>query len=101
MATASGITPLLTFARRLRGYLHGIIASAKYRLNTSVLEGMNNRIKVIKRAAYGYRDSAYFFLKIKAVSSIDRCNTLCPATAFGGGAYGANGEAGTLGRAEG
>ncbi|MCH9783698.1 MAG: transposase, partial [Gammaproteobacteria bacterium] len=34
--------------------------------NTSVLEGMNNRIKVIKRMAYGYRDSDYFFLKIKA-----------------------------------
>ncbi|MCH2558624.1 MAG: transposase, partial [Alcanivorax sp.] len=44
----------------------GIIASAAHRLNTSVLEGMNNRIKVIKRMAYGYRDSDYFFLKIKA-----------------------------------
>jgi transposase len=35
-------------------------------VNTSVLEGMNNRIKVIKRMAYGYRDSTYFFLEIKA-----------------------------------
>ncbi|MCM8535018.1 MAG: transposase, partial [Lentisphaeraceae bacterium] len=34
-------------------------------LNTSVLEGMNNKIKVIKRMAYGYRDTFYFFLKIK------------------------------------
>ncbi|MFZ6048668.1 transposase, partial [Pseudomonas sp. CR3202] len=33
---------------------------------TSVLEGVNNRIKVIKRMAYGFRDSVYFFLKIKA-----------------------------------
>ncbi|MCC7477411.1 transposase, partial [bacterium] len=32
----------------------------------SVLEGINNRIKVIKRIAYGYRDDEYFFLKIKA-----------------------------------
>ncbi|WP_321147262.1 transposase, partial [Serratia nevei] len=31
-----------------------------------VLEGMNNKIKVMKRMAYGYRDNAYFFLKIKA-----------------------------------
>ncbi|MBF6727413.1 ISL3 family transposase, partial [Acinetobacter baumannii] len=31
-----------------------------------VLEGMNNRIKVIKRMAYGYRDTDYFFLKIRA-----------------------------------
>ncbi|KPQ22706.1 MAG: hypothetical protein HLUCCA13_16560, partial [Halomonas sp. HL-48] len=44
----------------------GIIASATYHMSTSVLEGMNNKIKVIKRMAYGYRDNAYFFLKIKA-----------------------------------
>lgn len=61
----SGLKPLLDFARRLLPYLRGILASAKYPLNTSVLEGMNNRIKVIKRMAYGYRDTQYFFLKIK------------------------------------
>ncbi len=32
----------------------------------SVLEGINNKIKVIKRMAYGYRDDDYFFLKIRA-----------------------------------
>ena len=66
MAQASGLAPLIRFARRLKPYAEGIISSATYRLNTSVLEGMNNRIKVIKRMAYGYRDSDYFFLKIKA-----------------------------------
>ena len=66
MAMESGINALITFANRLKGYVHGIIASAQYRMNTSVLEGMNNKIKVIKRMAYGYRDSEYFFLKIKA-----------------------------------
>ncbi len=43
-----------------------IAASALYHINTGVLECINNRIKVIKRMAYGYRDSAYFFLKIEA-----------------------------------
>lgn len=61
----SGLSPLLAFARKLLPYLRGILASAKYPLNTSVLEGMNNKIKVIKRMAYGYRDTEYFFLKIK------------------------------------
>ncbi|MCF6170715.1 MAG: transposase, partial [Bacteroidales bacterium] len=28
------------------------------------LEGMNNKIKVLKRKAYGYRDMEYFKLKI-------------------------------------
>ncbi|MCT7920890.1 transposase, partial [Burkholderia pseudomallei] len=32
----------------------------------SVVEGINNTIKVIKRRAYGYRDEQYFFLKIRA-----------------------------------
>ncbi|MBK1876619.1 ISL3 family transposase [Pelagicoccus mobilis] len=61
----SGLKPLMDFARKLLPYLRGILASAKYPLNTSVLEGMNNKIKVIKRMAYGYRDIQYFFLKIK------------------------------------
>jgi len=66
MAIDSGIAAAIAFARRLRKYLRGILASALFPLNTSVLEGVNNRIKVIKRMAYGFRDSAYFFLKIKA-----------------------------------
>lgn len=65
-AMRSGLEPLITFARRLKPYLHGIVASATHHLNTSLLEGVNNRIKVIKRMAYGYRDNSYFFLKIKA-----------------------------------
>lgn len=65
MAIDSGLAPLILFARRLRKYLRGILASARFPMNTSILEGVNNRIKVIKRMAYGFRDSAYFFLKIK------------------------------------
>lgn len=65
ISNESGLLPLLAFARKLKPYLRGILSSAKYPLNTSVLEGMNNKIKVIKRMAYGFRDSEYFFLKIK------------------------------------
>ena len=63
---ASGLAPLKLFAKRLRPYLRGILAAAKYHLHTSCIEGINNKIKVIKRMAYGYRDRDYFFLKIKA-----------------------------------
>lgn len=65
-ALESGIAPLRRFAERLRPYLHGIIGHARYRLHTGLIEGINNRIKVIKRMAYGYRDHEYFFLKIRA-----------------------------------
>ena len=61
----SGIVPLIHFAQKLKPYLDGIVSSACYRLHTCRLEGMNNKIKVIKRMAYGYRDCAYFFLKIR------------------------------------
>lgn len=66
LALDSKLAPAILFAKRLRKYLRGILASALYPMNSSILEGVNNRIKVIKRMAYGFRDSAYFFLKIKA-----------------------------------
>lgn len=65
-AMESGIEPLITFARRLKGYLHGILSHCRWPLHTGILEGINNRIKVIKRMAYGFRDHEYFFLKIRA-----------------------------------
>lgn len=65
-AMESGIAPLMQFARRLKPYLKGILAHCRHPLHTSVLEGINNRIKVIKRMAYGFRDTEYFFLKIRA-----------------------------------
>lgn len=65
-ALRSGIEPLRRFARALRPYLPGILAHCRYPLGTNLIEGINNRIKVIKRMAYGFRDDAYFFLKIRA-----------------------------------
>ncbi|MDV5172553.1 ISL3 family transposase [Photobacterium rosenbergii] len=63
----SGVQPLIQFAQKLKKYLGGITASAVHPLHTCRLEGMNNKIKVMKRMAYGYRDTAYFFLKIRSV----------------------------------
>lgn len=65
-AMASGIPALMRFATRLTPYIPGIISHCRYPLNTGLVEGINNKIKVLKRMAYGYRDDAYFFLKIRA-----------------------------------
>lgn len=65
-AVRSRIDPLKTFARRLKQRINGVLAHCHWPLHTSLLEGINNRIKVIKRMAYGYRDQDYFFLKIRA-----------------------------------
>jgi transposase len=65
MANDSQINPLRTFAKKLKAYWRGIVARVRWPMHTGQLEGINNRIKVMKRMAYGYRDSAFFFLKIK------------------------------------
>ena len=65
-AIRSRIEPLKRFARRLREKIDGILAHCQYPLHTSLLEGIMNKIKVIKRMAYGFRDDEYFFLKIRA-----------------------------------
>lgn len=65
-AMRSRIGPLKAFARRLKPYVPGILAHCRWPLGTNLIEGINNRIKVIKRMAYGFRDDAYFFLKIRA-----------------------------------
>jgi transposase len=65
-ALASRLPALRKFVRILERHLEGIISHCQYPLNTGMLEGINNKIKVLKRMAYGFRDDAYFFLKIRA-----------------------------------
>lgn len=65
-ALASGLRPLINFTRIIELHIDGIISHCTYPINSGMLEGMNNKIKVIKRMAYGYRDDAYFFLKIRS-----------------------------------
>lgn len=64
-AVRSRIPPLKRFAQKLKPYIEDILTHCRYPLNTGILEGINNKIKVIKRMAYGYRDDDYFFLKIR------------------------------------
>jgi transposase len=65
-ALASRIPALRQFVKILERHLAGILSHCRYPLHTGILEGINNKIKVIKRIAYGFRDEAYFFLKIRA-----------------------------------
>jgi transposase len=57
-AMESGIPALIRFAQ--------LLSHCRYPLHTGLVEGINNTIKVLKRMAYGFRDDAYFFLKIRA-----------------------------------
>lgn len=64
-AIRSRIKPLKKFARRLKNHFDGILAHCRYQIHTGFLEGVNNKIKVIKRVAFGFLDYDYFFLKIR------------------------------------
>ena len=67
-AKASGIPALVRFAELKEKRIDGLIAHASHPISTGKLEGFNNRIKVAKRIAYGYRDEDYFFSLIQFIS---------------------------------
>lgn len=63
-AEVSGISIMVKFARTLASHRSGIIAYYDYPISTGPLEGVNNKIKTMKRQAYGFRDKEFFMLKI-------------------------------------
>ena len=63
-AHASGVRALIKLAATLAEHTHGILAFFDHRITSGPLEGVNNKIKVLKRKAYGYRDEEFFRLKL-------------------------------------
>jgi transposase len=66
-AESTDIRMLRQFARTLRFHAHGLLAYYDYAISTGPLEGTNNKIKTMKRQAYGFRDHQFFVLKIYAI----------------------------------
>jgi transposase len=64
LARSLGQRAVTQFARMLDRYRYGILNHCEYPIHTGILEGVNNKIKVIKRKAYGFHDLRYFSLKI-------------------------------------
>jgi transposase len=65
-AEASGVKILVGLAKTLRKHALGLVAYYAYPISTGPLEGTNNKIKTMKRQAYGFRDQEFFKLKILA-----------------------------------
>ena len=66
-AESTGIRILLKFAKTLRLHATGILAYYDYPISTGPLEGTNNKIKTMKRQAYGFRDPEFLKLKILGI----------------------------------
>ena len=55
---------LKKFAKTLGIHKIRILSYYDYVISTGPLEGINNKIKTMKRQAYGYRDFEFFKLKL-------------------------------------
>jgi transposase len=63
-AYATGIKKFQKLADSLLRHKPGLLSYFSHRISTGPLEGLNNKIKVLKRQAYGFRDDEYFKLRL-------------------------------------
>ena len=66
-AEASGIKMLQQMAKTLAAHRSGLLAYHDVMITSGPMEGTNNKIKTMKRQAYGFRDKEFFKLKILAI----------------------------------
>ena len=66
-AEVSGIKMLQQMAQTLAAHRSGLLAYYDVPITSGPLEGTNNKIKTMKRQAYGFRDREFFKLKILAI----------------------------------
>jgi transposase len=66
-ARVSAIRILVQFAETLAEHEEGILAYYDYPISTGPLEGTNTKIQAMKRQAYGFRDRAFYKLKILGI----------------------------------
>jgi transposase len=66
-AVWSKIPEMKTFAKTLRNHWQEIVNDDSCEITSGPLEGLNNKIKTLKRQSYGFRDQEYFKLKILAI----------------------------------
>ena len=66
-AESTGMRMLHNFAKRLRFHALGILAYYDDPISTGPLDGTNNRLKTMKRQAYGCRDPEFLKLKILGI----------------------------------
>ena len=66
-ARESKVPQLMKMASTVMAHRTGILAWYDCNISTGKVEGINNKIKVLKRTAYGFRDERYFKLRLFAL----------------------------------
>jgi len=70
-AEESGLRPFKRTAATLRKWRRGVLNYWRYPITNAFVEGKHNRIKVLKRRAYGYRNDRSFLLRILSLIHTD------------------------------
>ena len=78
LARQSNVPEILIYAQTIESRMAGIVNHADHPISSGKLEGTNNLIKTIRRKAYGFRDTEYFFLKIMEASRKPRVRFKSP-----------------------
>ena len=63
----SKVPQLMKMAATIMAHRTGILEWYDCHISTGKVEGINNKIKVMKRTAYGFRDERYFKLRLYAL----------------------------------
>jgi transposase len=63
-AIESGVEQLARTGRTLLYHFEGLLSYFEHGIDNGKAEGINNKIKVLKRQAYGFRDQEYFKLRL-------------------------------------
>ena len=66
-ANSTDIKVLHQMAKTLAAHRTGLLAYYDVMISSGPMEGTNNKIKTMKRQAYGFRDMEFFKLKILAI----------------------------------
>ena len=68
-ALATDLKPLKQMAKTLKQHGWGILNYFEHPLTSGLVEGLNNKIKVMLRKQYGLRDQEYLELKLLNIQS--------------------------------
>ena len=63
-AMQSGIKQLIKIAKILANYRSRLLSYFDHKITSGAVEGLVNKIKTLKRQAYGFRDMEYFKLRL-------------------------------------
>ena len=60
---------LIRFGKMIKNHIDGIVTHTEYKITSGKIEGINNKIKTIRRMSYGIPSDDYFFLKLLDINA--------------------------------